>query len=47
MKGEEGVEEREKQGSQQGFNPFADIFGFGGFGGKQRSQGMQATVPVS
>lgn len=47
MKGEEGVEEREKQGSQQGFNPFADIFGFGGFGGKQRNQDMQATVPVS
>ena len=47
VKGEEGVEEREKQGAQQGFNPFADIFGFGGFGGKQRNQDMQATVPVT
>lgn len=44
--GEEGVAEREKQGSQQGFNPF-DIFGFGGFGGKKRNQDMQATVPVT
>ena len=47
IKGEEGVEEREKNNSQQGFNPFGDIFGFGGFGGKQRNQDMQATVPVT
>ena len=47
IKGEVGVEEREKNNSQQGFNPFGDIFGFGGFGGKQRNQDMQATVPVT
>lgn len=46
--GEEGVEEREKRGQQQGFNPFADLFGFGGgFGGKQRNKDMQATLPVT
>ena len=47
VKGEEGVEEREKGNQQQGFNPFADLFGFGNFGGKQRNQDMQATVPVT
>ena len=45
-KGEEGLQEREQQSNQHGFNPF-DIFGFGNGGGRKRNQDMQATVPVT